>query len=215
MDGDYFRFTNPNPPAAELNLSDLDGTNGFVLNGGGSAVSDAGDVNGDGFDDLLIRASGANQSYVVFGKAEGFEASFDLSDIDGSNGFVINGIEPGGFFDISVSGAGDVNSDGFDDILIGTSVADPNGQESAGSSYVIFGTEGFDASFDISDLNGTNGFVINGINAGDGLGGSVSRAGDVNSDGFDDLIIGARGAGESYVIFGRADFNSFVADAAT
>lgn len=97
--------------------------------------------------------------------------------------------------------------------MIRTSDADPDSQENAGSSYVIFGAGSFDASFDLSDLNGTNGFVINGIDADNGLGNLVSAAGDVNSDGFDDLIIGARGAGSSYVIFGRADFTSFVAAA--
>ncbi len=98
-------------------------------------------------------------------------------------------------------------------MIIGTINADPNDQH-ARSSYVVFGkSEGFEASFDLSQINGSNGFVINGINAGNGLGGSVSGAGDVNSDGFDDLIIGASGASESYVIFGRADFTSFVAAA--
>lgn len=68
------------------------------------------------------------------------------------------------------------------------------------------------SSFNLSDLNGSNGFVLNGIDAGDGSGGSVSSAGDINGDGIDDLIIGASvanangkdSAGESYVVFGNA-----------
>jgi Ca2+-binding RTX toxin-like protein len=67
---------------------------------------------------------------------------------------------------------------------------------------VVFGQAGgFDATLDLSTLDGSNGFVINGINAGDFLGGSVSSAGDINGDGFDDLIIGAPGNGEPYTLY--------------
>ncbi len=211
---------------ASFNLSSLDGSNGFVINGidafdeSGISVSSAGDINNDGFDDLIIGASGAigvnaqdfvGESYVVFGSNSGFEASFNLSSLDGSNGFVINGIDALDFSGRSVSSAGDINGDGFDDLIIGASGADPNGQYGAGESYVVFGSNsGFGASFNLSSLNGSNGFVINGIDSGDFSGRSVSSAGDINSDGFDDLIIGARNAspngqilaGESYVVFG-------------
>ena len=62
----------------------------------------------------------------------------------------------------------------------------------AGESYVVFGSEhSLRAELDLSDLNGTNGFTINGIDAGDHSGRSVSSAGDVNGDGIDDIIIGA------------------------
>ncbi|ODG98676.1 hypothetical protein A4S05_07840 [Nostoc sp. KVJ20] len=202
-----------------LNLSTLNGSNGFVINGidgsdnSGFSVSNAGDINGDGIDDLIIGAYRANpndqslagKSYVVFGSNSGFEASLNLSDLDGSNGFVINGIDAGDYSGISVSSAGDINGDGFDDLIIGARSADPNGQDRAGESYVVFGSgSGFGASFNLSDLDGSNGFVINGIDSYDFSGGSVSSAGDINGDGFDDLIIGATGAGESYVVFGSS-----------
>ena len=208
---------------APLDLSNLDGSNGFVINGvapgdvSGNSVSNAGDVNGDGFDDLIIGGygagpNGAGASYVVFGSSSGFAASFELSSLDGSNGFVTNGIDPGDRSGISVSNAGDVNGDGFDDLIIGASGAGPNGIDDAGESYVVFGSAslGFTGSFDLSSLDGSNGFIINGINTNDGN--IVSGAGDINGDGFDDLIIGADAAdpndnfsaGESYVVFGSA-----------
>ena len=222
----YVVFGNSNGFEASFDLSALDGSNGFVLNGidsGGNrpaiSVSNAGDVNGDGIDDLIVGAEGADpsgnldagESYVVFGNSNGFEASFDLSTLDGSNGFVLNGIDIQDFSGISVSGAGDVNGDGIDDLIIGALGADPNGNRNAGESYVIFGnSNGFEASFDLSTLDGRNGFVLNGIDRFDGSGRPVSSAGDMNGDGIDDLIIGARfadpngnlGAGESYVVFG-------------
>jgi Ca2+-binding RTX toxin-like protein len=210
---------------ANFELSTLNGTNGFALNGvaaddwTGFRVSGAGDINGDGIDDLIIGANGADpnglenagSSYVLFGSTSGFAPSIDLATLTGSNGFTINGIGEGDELGSSVSGAGDINGDGFADLSIGAPYADPNGLEKAGQSYVVFGSNnGFPTSLNVSDLDGNNGFTINAIAAGDELGGSVSAAGDVNGDGIDDLIIGAFGAdpnglenaGQSYVVFG-------------
>ncbi len=209
-----------------LELSTLDGINGFVINGideddySGVAVSNAGDVNGDGLDDLIIGARSADpngifnagESYVIFGGRNlGSNGSLELSALDGTNGFVINGIDLVDFSGGSVSNAGDVNGDGLDDLIIGARTANPNGKLYAGESYVVFGSSnlGESGSLELSALDGTNGFVINGIDSRDFSGGSVSNAGDINGDGIDDLIIGAKGAapngnesGESYLIFG-------------
>ena len=68
-----------------------------------------------------------------------FPASIDLSTLDGTNGFVINGIDSGDGSGRNVSGAGDVNGDGIDDLIIGAIYADPNGISNAGESYVVFG----------------------------------------------------------------------------
>ena len=140
-----------------------------------------------------------------------FEPSFNLWDLNGSNGFAINGFAGGDLSGSSVSSAGDVNGDGFDDLIIGAKRASPNGITAAGQSYVVFSSNsGFGAGLDLSTLDGSNGFAINGIAASDWSGSSVSSAGDVNGDGIDDLIIGARladpngtSSGQSYVVFGQ------------
>ncbi|MEM9766848.1 MAG: integrin alpha, partial [Cyanobacteria bacterium P01_D01_bin.71] len=192
--------------SSSLELSALDGSNGFIINGidandnSGYSVSSAGDVNGDGVDDLIIGANlaapngnvSAGESYVVFGQSGGFSSSLELSALDGSNGFVINGIDANDNSGFSVSSAGDVNGDGVDDLIISAPAAAPNGNSAAGESYVVFGQSGgFSNSLELSALDGSNGFVINGIDAGDISGFSVSSAGDVNGDGVDDLIISA------------------------
>jgi len=76
---------------------------------------------------------------VVFGSSTRTSAELDLSSLDGTNGFQINGIDHADFSGYSVSSAGDVNGDGFDDIIIGTYTADPDGKTDAGESYVVFG----------------------------------------------------------------------------
>lgn len=105
--------------------------------------------------------------------------AFELADLDGSNGFVLEGIDGGDFSGASVSGAGDVNGDGFGDLIIGAFGADPDSNNRAGESYVVFGSSsGFPARLELESLDGNNGFVLEGIDAGDGSGESVSGAGD-------------------------------------
>ena len=200
--------------ASDINLSSLNGTNGFKLNGAngdesGNSVSAAGDINGDGFGDVIIGTTPVGTSvaasYVVFGKGAGFAEAIELSLLDGTDGFkLIGGNELSAY---SVSSAGDVNGDGFDDLVVGASRADASGIDS-GQSYVVYGkNDGFGANLVLPQITESDGFAINnnafGIGGGVELnysGSSVSGAGDMNGDGFDDLIVSAQGA--SFAVFG-------------
>jgi FG-GAP repeat len=198
----------------------------------GNSISSAGDVNGDGIADVLVGAVGgdradqssAGESYVVFGRPTGFPTAFQLRSLlpaaggDGSAGFVLKGVDAFDYAGVSVSGAGDVNGDGFDDMIVSAFRADPHGRTNGGESYVVFGRgSAFPPVIELRSLfpglggDGSTGFAIAGVEYSDESGRSVSAAGDVNGDGIDDLVIGASGAGpgfystgQAYVVFGRS-----------
>ena len=195
-------------------------------------VASAGKFNHDEYDDFLISAWEENaageysgRSYVVFGQSNadrdsaaadgGSAGNFDIGSLDGSNGFAIVGVSQSDIDSYSVSSAGDINGDGRNDIIIG--VRNESGDSAVG--YVIFGSntaDGFDASFEVSNLNGNNGFVINGLggSGGSDRGYSVSSAGNINDDDYDDILIGDRsaneGGGASYVIYGMETFDAVI-----
>ncbi len=210
--------------AASMSLSTLNGATGFRLDGvaagdaSGESVS-AGNINGDGFADVIVGAYGADpggvsvagSTYVVFGKAAGWAASTSLSTLDGATGFRLDGVAAGDSSGFALS-AGDVNNDGFADVVIGAYNADPGGVSNAGSTYVVFGkAAGWAASMSLSTLDGATGFRLDGVAASD-ISGYAVRADDVNNDGYADVVVGAGGgdpggvsaAGSTYVYFGKA-----------
>ena len=222
-------FGSTSPFNSSIALADLDGSDGFELTGesgsdfSGFSASAAGDINGDGFDDVVLGAPGgapsgntdAGRSYVVFGRSTGFTTPLALSGLTGSDGFALDG---GAEFDgsgRSLSGVGDFNGDGLDDLIIGATLADPGGRINAGSSYLVFGrSTPFPASVDLSDLDGEAGVTLEGASERDYAGVTVDGAGDFNGDGLNDVIVGALrsgvgNSGRAYVVFGReAPFNS-------
>jgi hypothetical protein len=198
--------------SSPLDLGSLNGVNGFVVNGvtgaghnSGGSVSAVGDVNGDGIGDVIIGAADANslngQAFVVFGTHATRPSTFNLSSLNGTNGFVLNGLIENVWADSPVSAAGDVNGDGIGDIIIGAPGA------SSGVTYVVFGSKSaWPSSFDLASLNGINGFVLNGSSVVGAVSSAVSSAGDVNGDGIGDILVGAplgnSFPGVTYVVFG-------------
>src|SRR5262249_11838630 len=126
---------------ANIDLSSLDGSTGVKLTGvantfSGRSVASAGDVNGDGFAEVIVGSS-ASASYVVFGQASGFAANINLSSLDGSTGFRLSGAGSNDNSGRSVASAGDVNGDGLADLIVGARYADPNGSNSRAASLLF------------------------------------------------------------------------------
>lgn len=189
--------------------------------GAGASVALAGDVNDDGYDDILIGAwraefdeSPTGAAYIVFGSPSLPDGeSIALAELDGSTGFVLPGVDAYDNMGISVAGVGDLNDDGIDDFVVGAprSILGDDGR--TGGAYVVFGSKelGASGSMDPESLDGSNGFVFTGLVDNDFVGRSVSGAGDLNDDGIADLVIGGHWvdsngpfSGAAYVVFGAA-----------
>ena len=180
-------------------------------------------MNGDGFDDIVIGAWPTNVSggiaglgkgaaYVVFGSALGYGDHLELGNLNGSNGFRIDGLHINDGLGRAVGSAGDFNGDGYGDLLLGAPNVGVNGAFGAGAGYVVFGhAGGYGALLDLAGLSGGNGFMIEGFAAGNQTVRSMAAAGDMNGDGYDDILIGASGGNgnaildeKTYVLFGHA-----------
>ena len=175
----------------DLSLADADASfiGEEVISSTGRYLAGAGDVNDDGFDDILIGSPYCSQVgyrrgkvYLVFGKASGWVMDLDLSQADAS--FVGEVDED---YASRVAGAGDVNGDGFDDILIGAPGNDDNGED-AGKAYLILGKAAGWAN-DV-DLAGADASFL-GEASDDYSGMTVAGVGDVDDDGYDDFGVGA------------------------
>ncbi|WP_343697041.1 HYR domain-containing protein [Flavobacterium sp.] len=204
------------PPT--IHLKDLNGTNGFIIRDDvdltgdyetGTVVASAGDLNGDGIDDLMLSAPhkknvnyDTGSVYVIFGKTGGLAAQFFLSSLNGSNGFEFSGTEYYETIGAGIDSIGDFNNDGFDDIAV-------LGSGTLKKGYIIYGKNSPFAPLLLStDLNGTNGFSITGDPAVDKIANSLTGLGDVNGDGIPDIGVATLEGDKRYVIYGGSGFPS-------
>ncbi|UYV11642.1 MAG: integrin alpha [Phycisphaera sp.] len=207
-----------------LGADDLDGSSGFVFNsiwyanGGGTSTA-VGDVNGDGLADAVfgtpreytIAPSHAydeltGATYVIFGRdttaGERFPDQLDRDDLDGDLGIQLVGSGELAGSGSAVAVVGDINGDGIDDLAIGEPGRESGDTErSRGAVLVVFGRPGLAPLIDLIDPGEGEGFRLNGAAVGDLLGTRVAGAGDVNGDGYDDLI--ATDIHGAHVLFGR------------
>ncbi len=165
----------------------------------GATVAGAGDVNGDGYADVIVGAdsyddgtnTSAGAAYIFFG-GPSMDNTYDVKMI-GEGAWHLFGFD--------VASAGDVNGDGYDDVIVGAVYYSTAGNTHLGAAYIFYGGSSMDNTYDVK---------VTGENAEDRLGVSVAGAGDVNYDGYDDIIVGAYGyddgtqleAGAAYVFLG-------------
>ena len=161
------------PPTTLLESNQIDANYGWY-------ISNAGDINADGYDDVVVGAdwydngqSNEGAVFVHMGSATGLgttpAAILESNQVEANMGR-------------SVSRAGDVNNDGYDDIIVSSWLYDP-GVTNAGRVYIYHGSA--------SGINTTPAKTIDGNQFGANFGNCVSAAGDVNNDGYDDVVVGA------------------------
>lgn len=186
----------------------------------GTSVDAAGDMNGDGLDDVIAGAPGASGAFVLFGRPAGepFAATIRAQSLDGTDGAgLLAGLGSSG---LAVTSADDFNGDGFGDVVIGAGYASPDGRYNAGAAYVVMGRDTYPPTIRLDNLDGTDGFRVDGASQafpfedpGDRFGTSVAGVGDVNGDGLPDLAISAPGGdyggsylqGQTYIVYGSPD----------
>ncbi len=146
----------------------------------GRAVAGVGDVNGDGFDDVVVGAylydngqADEGRALLYLGSAGGLSMTPD---------WTAESNQQNAHFGFAVAPAGDVNGDGYSDVIVGAP-AYHNGQSGEGRSYLYHGSA--------AGLGATAAWTMEGNQAGAGFGGAVSTGGDVNGDGYADVVVGA------------------------
>jgi hypothetical protein len=151
----------------------------------GYSVSGAGDVNNDGYADVVVGAPIADS-----GDMQNTGRAFIYSGYDHNPYWMLYGWEPDQMFGVSVSGAGDVDNDGYDDVIVGA-LFDESPNPAARGQATVYSCQGDSVIW-----------IFEGEALADSFGFSVTEAGDVNEDGYADLLVGAPAAGPDYA--GRA-----------
>lgn len=164
----------------------------------GWSVDSAGDVNGDGYDDVIVGAKGWDTPGGLFDEGAAF---IFLGSANGISGFdpstahaAIQSTQAGAEFGSSVAGAGDINGDGFDDVIVGAPLASPSGLAVSGAVYVFYGSPLGITATSPADANA----MLESKQIEGHFGRTVDSAGDVNGDGYSDIIIGAGLYGEPF-----------------
>ncbi len=203
----------------------IDGSTLYGPNHAGASISTAGDVNGDGYLDLLISAYDVTdtqgnthdgQTYLLYGSDRDWYGTYDLADIITGevHGAVFNGTSDGQRIGQAVSSSGDINDDGFDDILISITDTNLDGQTTE-LAYLVYGSaDGLTGQILLSDIAAG---TLAGIQFTDAATDvqqqtHVALAGDVNGDGFEDILVSTlpttttfENTGKTYLIYGQAN----------
>ena len=148
----------------------------------GYPVSSAGDVNGDGYSDVIVGAFAYDNGQFDEGAAFIYQGS--ANGISTTAAIMLESNQLAARFGISVASAGDVNGDGYSDVLVGAAYYD-NGESDEGAVFIYHGSA--------AGINAIANTQIESNQVSAYFGGSVATAGDVNRDGFSDIIVGAYG----------------------
>jgi FG-GAP repeat protein len=161
-----------------------------------TAVATAGDVNGDGYDEVLVgQISLGGGAFAFYGSGRGLSPTASWTVDEGQSDSK---------FAAALAAAGDVNGDGYDDVIVGDPWYDGGGQRNEGAAFVYMGSP--------SGLSTSPGWMAEGVEQDAWFGSSVARAGDVNADGYDDVIVGAalygggqHAEGRTFLFLGSVD----------
>ena len=207
------------PSLQDVNIRTMSSSQGIKITGTefgdyfGGSIRAAGDVNGDGYEDVIIGASQdkneVGAAYVVYGGPS--LTSFSINSLDDTQGFKIEGDSSGKYsFGTSVSSAGDINQDGYADLLIGAAYFSYDVPQTFGFAYVVYGGESL-TTINVGEMTKEQGFTMTNIPS-TSFGAAVSSAGDVNNDGYPDIMVGAPQedsyTGAVYVIYGGSDLTN-------